>query len=311
MPPLSNTTVIVTVTPNPAIDLTYQLAGLRRGELNLALEVTTEGAGKGVNVAKILVELGHPARAVVTSGGATGGLLESLTGIDTVAVAVVAPTRTNVTIVEPDGTTTKVNEPGHPLSATEMAQLVEAAAAELSAGPTWLAVCGSLPPGTPSALVTDLVAVARRYGCRVAVDSSGPALAAAVDAGADLIAPNSAELAELTGHHINELHEAARSVAVRTGTAVLASAGAAGAVLATPHGLWHAVPPRIEPVNTTGAGDALLAAYLAHEGEDPERRLVEAVAVATSACLSPLTAGLPEVARRIDPNAVGITTILS
>jgi 1-phosphofructokinase len=298
--------VIVTVTPNPAIDLTYRLAGLRRGDLNRASEVTTESSGKGVNVAKILAELGRPVRAVVTSGGATGRLFESLLEIEAVAVPVAAPTRTNVTIVEPGGTTTKVNEPGHPLLATEAARLVEAVVAELDGRPAWLAVCGSLPPGTPPALVTDLVTVARRYGCRVAVDSSGEALAAAVDAGADLIAPNAEELAELTGHHVEALEEAARSVATRTGTTVLASAGAAGAFLATPHDEWHAVPPRIEPVNTTGAGDALLAAFLAQDGEDPARRLAHAVAVATSACLSPLTASLPELGRRIDPSAVEV-----
>jgi 1-phosphofructokinase len=164
---------------------------------------------------------------------------------------------------------------------------------------------------------------------RVAVDSSGAALAAAVEAGAHLVKPNADELAELTGQPAAtpaDACRAARAVAGRTGGEVLASLGPAGAVLATPTAAWLATGPTITPVNTTGAGDALLAGYLAatltdHDatgngaapttaglepatGETAARRLARAVAVATSACLSPATAGLPD--ELVPPAAVTV-----
>jgi 1-phosphofructokinase len=81
---------------------------------------------------------------------------------------------------------------------------------------------------------------------------------------------------------------------VRTGGTVLASLGAAGALLVTPDGAWHATPPPITPVNTTGAGDALLAGYLSAPALAPPDRLTYAVSVGTSACLVESTAELPD-----------------
>jgi 1-phosphofructokinase len=305
--------VIVTVTANPSVDRTYRLGELRAGALNRASEVLVEPSGKGINVSRILAALGAPTRAVVTSGGWEGRQLIDLLaagGLTASAVPVAGATRVNVTVLAGNGSEpTKINEPGAVLAPREVTALTGAVRAAL-AGARWLACCGSLPPGTAAGVIGRLVAEARRgTGVRVAVDSSGAALAAAVDAGADLVKPNAAELAELTGQPTGATDEACRaalSVARRTGGEVLASLGAAGAVLATPTGAWLATGPPITPVNTTGAGDALLAGYLSAglateggaDGDTPAGRLAVAVAVATSACLAPATAGLP---RRLVP----------
>jgi 1-phosphofructokinase len=295
--------MIVTVTPNPSVDRTYRLGALRSGTVNRARSVTVEASGKGVNVSRVLARLGTRTRMVVTAGGPEGRLLASLLAslldgltvdgaVDLVEVA--GHTRVNVTLVTDAAEPTKVNEPGTALSAEESAALVSAVKSALAGGVAWLACCGSLPAGTDPGLIGQLVAVGRAARVPIAVDSSGAALAAAVAAGADLVKPNADELAELAGADLAP-HDAARAVQARTGGTVLASLGAAGALLVTPDGAWHATPPPITPVNTTGAGDALLAGYLGAEELEPPARLARAVAVGTSACLVESTADLPDL----------------
>jgi 1-phosphofructokinase len=242
---------------------------------------------------------------VLTAGGPEGRLLASL--LDAVPpvdlVEVTGHTRVNVTIVA-GGEPTKVNEPGTALCPAEADELVDATEKAI-AGAAWLAVCGSLPVGTDPGLVGRLVAVGHAAGVPVAVDSSGPALAAAVAARADLVTPNADELAELVRPGIRE--DAAAEVQRHTGGTVLASLGADGALLVTPEGAWHATPPPIEPVNTTGAGDALLAGYLAAWEAGPVARLAYAVAVGTAACLVEATAGVDT--DHIDPPAVTVRPV--
>jgi 1-phosphofructokinase len=298
--------MIVTVTPNPSVDRTYRLAELRPGRLNRAQTVTAEASGKGVNVSRVLARLGHPTRMVVTAGGPEGRLLESL--LDAVPpvdiVEVTGHTRVNVTIVA-GGEPTKVNEPGAALCPAEADALVDATEKAV-AGAAWLACCGSLPVGTDPGLVARLVAAGHAAGVPVAVDSSGPALAAAVRARADLVKPNADELAELVGSDVAPI-EAAIEVQRRTGGTVLASLGADGALLVTPDGVWRATPPPIVPVNSTGAGDALLAGYMAAWEAGPVARLAYAVAVGTAACLVEATAGVDT--DHIDPPAVDVRPV--
>jgi 1-phosphofructokinase len=303
--------MIVTVTANPSVDRTYRLAELAPGQLNRAQTVTAEASGKGVNVSRVLAQLGYPTRMVLTAGGPEGRLLASL--LDAVPpvdlVDVSGHTRVNVTIVAA-GEPTKVNEPGAALRPAEADALVDATEKAV-AGAAWLACCGSLPVGTDPGLVARLVAVGHAAAVPVAVDTSGPALAAAVRARADLVKPNADELAELVGPEVPPV-EAAVEVQHRTGGTVLASLGAAGAVLVTPDGAWRATPPPIVPVNTTGAGDAMLAGYLgicAHGGRavGPAGRLAYAVAVGTSACLVEATAGLDLA--HLDRSAVSVRQV--
>ncbi len=331
--------MIVTVTPNPSLDRTYHVDELRLGELHRAGYEAVEASGKGVNVSRVLLGLGVATVAVLPVGGREGGeIAELLTadGLDHRAVRVAAAARVNITITEPGGRTTKVNGSGGPLTEAEQDALV-AETGRAAVAATWVTICGSLPPGTGPDLVVRLIDVARAAGARTAVDTSGEALSVAVAAGADLVKPNREELAELAGHDLPDV-AAVAAAAVKlseTGPVVLASMGAEGAVLVEEgRCLWGVAPP-IEPVNTAGAGDALLAGYLAAchrgpgrpgsgrpgpdvegpdvEGPDveghgrsvagragpgpggPEGRLAEAVALGTSACL---TAGTVERAGR-------------
>lgn len=300
--------MIVTVTLNPGVDLTYDLTDQDDGaDVHRAAASTVEASGKGVIVSRVLHAAGVPTMAVLPTAGATGDLLAELlceADVPHRRIPVAGATRINTTMLMPDHRTTKVNGPGAGLSAADLDLVLEAidatvAAARVGLAPgteLWLAICGSLPNGVPPEVIHDLATIARRHHAHVAVDVSGPALAAAVAAGADLLAPNDHELAELmcepdlAGADPDRIGAAARDLASDAAVAeVLVSLGAGGAVHCDGARVLHGTGPVLAPVNTAGAGDALLAGWLAAAGE-PDHRLRRALEWGRSACLSPGTA---------------------
>lgn len=259
--------MIVTVTPNPSVDRTIEVPELVRGTVLRASAAWAEPGGKGVNVARALAASGAKAVAVLPVGGAEGLQLAALLaaeGVEVVEVPLAGSTRANVTVVEPDGTTTKLNEPGPDLSPTEGADITEAVVAA-AGGADWVVACGSLPPGLPTSYYADLVRRLAGHEVRVAVDTSGAALSAALAAGPALVKPNRDELAEATGRSLRTLGDAiaaAREVLARGAGMVLASLGRDGALLVDTDAAIHAEAPVAEPRSTVGAGDAALAGFL-------------------------------------------------
>ncbi|MGH2673046.1 MAG: 1-phosphofructokinase family hexose kinase, partial [Actinomycetota bacterium] len=141
--------MIVTLTPNPSLDQTLEVDALRRGEINRAQAFRLDPGGKGVNVSRALVANGHTSRAVLPLGGTEGERLASLLrdmGIEVVPVSIDDAIRTNLTVVEPDGTVTKINAPGPTLSASEADGLLERTIAAVDGG-RWVVASGSLSPG--------------------------------------------------------------------------------------------------------------------------------------------------------------------
>ncbi|GAA0514265.1 1-phosphofructokinase [Saccharopolyspora subtropica] len=279
--------MIVTVTPNPSLDRTVQIDRLVPGAVHRSIRVHLDPGGKGVNVARALAAADVPTLAVLPTGGAEGAQLAELLApeaVPVVEVPVQAPTRTNVAVVEADGTTSKFNEPGPELTPDEVAAL-ERTAADLAARAHWLVTCGSLPAGCPDDLHARIVRAARRSGAQVAVDASGPALGLACAAAPDLVKPNLAELAELAGGPLRDLGDVLdvahrlRADGVRT---VLVSLGQLGAVLVADTGTWHATSVATQVRSTVGAGDAMLAGFLRAGGTGPAA-LRTAVAYGTAA----------------------------
>lgn len=296
--------MIVTVTPNPALDLTYTFAEPADGDVDVQRAATSslEASGKGVNVSRALTKVGIPTCAVLPAGGATGRALVELLDDEGVAYRMTAQsgdTRVNTTALRPGGVTVKLNGPGVTLNGGEQDALLQHAAEALrdardrTDGEVWLAVCGSLPPGADGRLVVAMVETAHRHGARCAVDASGDALVAALGAGADLLAPNRAELAAVdpsvpVSGPLDELADAARALSQRTGTALLISLGSEGALYTDGRHVIHGHGPALTPVNTAGAGDALLSGWLAHGGEARDR-LARAVTWGRSACMADTT----------------------
>ena len=287
--------MILTLTPNPSLDLTYELDALSRGEVQRAASMSVEAGGKGINVSRNLVANGLASRAVAPVGGPSGEQFLSLleeSGIELVRVPVSGAVRMNVSLVEEGGIGTKINAAGPLLSEEELERILDEVDTA-ARGAEWLAVCGSLPPGAPKDLYAPLVALGRDAGCRVAVDSSGPPLAATLGEGPDLIKPNLEELSELVGRNLATLADilaAAEEVRDRGARAVLVSLGADGAILLDDEGALHADTPPFTPRSTVGAGDALLSGFLA-AADDREAGLVEAVAWGAAATRLPGSRG--------------------
>jgi 1-phosphofructokinase len=286
--------MIVTVTPNPSLDRTLEVEALNLGEVVRAYADRSDPGGKGVNVSRALVANGHPSRAVLPLGGADGELLASLLqslGIEVAAVPIADAIRSNVTVVEPDGTVTKLNAPGPQLSGAEVEALLARAVAATD-GAAWVVGSGSLAPGTPDDLYARLAAAVRPVGVRVAVDTSGPALKSVLAAGPDVLKPNEEELSEVTGvvpETLGDVVLAANELRSKGVGTVLVSLGPSGAVLVDEGRAFHAESRVIVPRSTVGAGDALLAGFLAAGGEGPEA-LAEGVAWGAAACVLPGTA---------------------
>jgi 1-phosphofructokinase len=285
--------VIVTLTPNPSLDRTLEVDDLVRGGVHRAVRTRTEPGGKGINVARALRAAGVATTAVVPAGGAEGEqLLAELRdlGLDVVPVPITGSTRANVSVVERDGTTTKINAAGPELAPDEVDALLGAARAAAD-GATWFAACGSLPPGAPDELYADLVRHLHARGVRVAIDASGAPLRAAVAAGPDLIKPNTDELAELTGTtlcRLGDVLDAAATVRSRGVGTVVVSLGADGAVLLTADGAWHATTPPVAVRSTVGAGDSVVAGLLSADQLDPAA-LARGVAFGAAAAALPGT----------------------
>ncbi|MEN3614557.1 1-phosphofructokinase [Plantactinospora sp. ZYX-F-223] len=279
--------MILTLTPNPSVDRTVFIDALPRGTVIRSRRGWNEPSGKGVNVALALQRHGRPVTAVLPVGGSVGAQLSEmlrLAGLPVREVPVRGEIRSNISLVEPDGTVTKVNEPGPELDAGETEALVRAVLDNL-AGVTWLACCGSLPDGVPPDLYAKLAEAARSRGVRVAVDTSGEPLRASLAGRPDLVKPNSSELAHLVGRPLRtfgDVIDAALQVRKLGAGAVLASLGIDGALLVEAAEVRHAEARVPRVVSAVGAGDAALAGFL-HGGGTGIAALRTAVAWGTAA----------------------------
>ncbi|MBG6190776.1 1-phosphofructokinase [Arthrobacter sp. CAN_A212] len=296
--------MIITLTVNPSLDRTVELSQiLTRGEVQRATAAHQESGGKGVNVCRALTVSGVASTAVLpgdTDDPVLAGLRAA--GVSFRSLPIGTPLRSNITLTEPDGTTTKVNEPGPHLSRTQLDDLLEMVVTEC-AGASWLVLAGSLPPGVPSTFYATVIDTVRtRFGDLsplIAIDSSGAPLTDSLATGItpDLLKPNAEELAELSGVADGEALEADPALAATAATAlvgtgvgaVLATLGARGALLVTGTESWQATHPPVAARSTVGAGDSALAGYLlAHTaGQSPEDCLKQAVAHGSAAAALP------------------------
>ncbi|MGW1463219.1 1-phosphofructokinase family hexose kinase [Streptomyces sp. NPDC002308] len=282
--------MILTVTLNTALDVTYTVADLVPHGSHRVSDVAERPGGKGVNVARVLAALGH--RTVVTgfAGGRTGTLVRELLaplGPEDALVPVAGDTRRTVTVVErSSGRTTRLDEPGPEVGPAEWAALLQTYE-KLLGGATAVALCGSLPPGIHVGAYAELVRRARAAGIPVLLDTGGEPLRRGMAARPDFAKPNADELARLTGSR--EPLRAARDARRRGARSVVASLGAEGLVAATEEGSWRAVPPSVVRGNPTGAGDSAVAGLLSGlaEGLAWPERLARAVALSAATVLAP------------------------
>ncbi len=289
--------MIVTVTLNPSLDRTLVVDRLVRGAVLRTSEPTLEPGGKGVNVTRALTGNGIPSIAILPLGGREGTELHSMlaaAGVDTRAIAVSGRTRSNITVAELDGTVTKLNEPGSPLRDDEVRALSDLVASNVSAG-DWIVMSGSVPPEFSSEQMRDFVAGLSEHDVHLAIDTSGDALTAALQARPRLIKPNRAELAQIVGidlECISDVIDAATAVHDQGIELVLVSLGADGAVLVGPNGVIVGTSRVEAPRSTVGAGDSFLAGFLSKfsvDETDVDAAMLEALAWGAAAASLPGT----------------------
>lgn len=284
--------MILTVTLNTALDVTHRVPRLLPHASHRVTGVAERPGGKGLNVARVLAALGHPVTATGFAGGPSGALVRELLaltpGVDDALLPCAGTTRRTLAVVdETTGDTTQFNEPGPQITAAEWAAF-QARYAELLTGARAVALCGSLPPGLPVGAYAVLVRAARAAGVPVLLDTGGEALRRGVAARPEIIKPNAAELAELTGSR--DPLPATRDARRRGAQAVVTSLGPGGLLAATPEGTWQATPPRRLDGNPTGAGDSAVAGLLSAltEGLDWPSRLTRATALSAATVHAPV-----------------------
>ncbi|GGY22573.1 1-phosphofructokinase [Streptomyces djakartensis] len=301
--------MILTVTPNPSLDRTYEVPSLDRGEVIRATGERMDPGGKGVNVSRAVAAAGQRTVAVLPLGGAPGALVADLLdqqGIEVAPVPVAGATRSNIALAEADGVLTKINAPGPELSGAECELLLETVRRQ-SRDASWIACCGSLPRGLAPSWYADLVARTHAAGARIALDTSGPALLAALRERPDVVKPNAEELAGAVGRPLATVGDAVKAaVELREmgARAVLASLGADGQLLVSGEGAWFG-SARVDTVRSNvGAGDSSLAGFLIAGGSGPEAL---ASAVAHGAAAVQLPGSVMPKPGDLDPAAVTVT----
>ena len=266
---MNNSNRIITITPNPAIDQTIILPSLQTGSVNRAEHCHHQAGGKGVNVSARLGEFGISTTATGFLGAENQTHFTTLFSqlpIRDAFVRIPGRTRTGIKLVEKNGeVTTDINLPGVEVSPHDIDAL-HSHLRGLDLHGSWCLIGGSLPPGFGLDDFAALIDLLKSAGARVAVDASGDALRVAIERKVDLIKPNQYEIAEFLGRDIPDLaaaQSAALEVQAKGIPRVILSLGEAGALFLDPCATLMAKAPPISVASTVGAGDALLAGYLA------------------------------------------------
>ncbi|QXH46126.1 1-phosphofructokinase [Pseudomonas xanthosomatis] len=281
---------ILTLTLNPALDLTIELDSLRAGAVNRSQAQHSHAAGKGLNVAQVLNDLGHS----VTVGGFLGQdnlqAFEALIewrGFADCFVRVPGETRSNIKLVEADGRVTDINGLGPQVDEAARSALLRRLE-QIAPGHDAVVVAGSLPRGVGPEWLRKLLQRLKALGLKVALDSSGEALRAGLEAAPWLVKPNTEELGEVLGLPVDNpaRQRAAAEQLLASGVEhVVVSEGEHGVRWFAKGLALHAQPPKVRIASTVGAGDSLVAGML-HGlllGEAPAATLRRATAIAAQA----------------------------
>lgn len=278
----------VTFTPNPALDVSTSVDRLVDAHKMRCEAPQVHPGGGGINVARVLHRLGSDVRAIFPAGGPTGERLHRLLqneGVPDLVLPIAGETRESFTVHERQSQHEyRFVLPGPALSHDEW-EAGLTCLRQLSPAPAWVISSGSLPPGAPSDGHARIARVARDIGARMVVDSSGPALAGALEAGVWLIKPSLRELSELSGEALTTpamQGAAARRLIKRGQTRMVAlSLGGAGAMLVTADQCLQADALSVPVSSSVGAGDSFLAALV--WALDRQADLAEALANAMAA----------------------------
>ena len=292
--------MILTVTLNLAIDVTYHLARVEWRRTNQVVSVARRAGGKGVNVARTLHSLGRDVVVTGLVGGSTGAAARAELasgGLVDATVEVAGESRTTLIVVEEDGGVTGFSEPG-PLVSSEEWERFRESFSRLVAGAAAVVLSGSVPPGLPVDAYAQLIGIAGEAGVPVVLDSHGEPLVCGLRARPAIVKVNTDELFEVIDAEdvvcgANRLREMGAGAAV-------VSMGPDGLVGLSDAGAWKAAPPERLRGNATGAGDAASAAFVSGlvDGRLWPESVADAAALSAAAAAAPLAGSFDEAVYR-------------
>ncbi len=263
--------MVLTVTLNPSVDRALFLTELKVGDTNRVVRTETDAGGKGVNLSRVLRELGGETVATGFLGGGPGAYICKVLDDQTVPhcfVEVRGDTRTNFSVEDAaQNPPTTFNEKGPEVTGNDIENLVNRVK-EYLPKLTWLAMGGSLPPGAPSDIFFRLTNLAHEAGVKVLVDADGEAMRLAMAASPDFIKPNEKEASRLLGRDLSGRNDAIQATLelyhqLGGGDKIaVISRGAGGAVIACSEGEFDGITPAVEMRSTIGCGDSMLGGML-------------------------------------------------
>ena len=289
---------IATITINPAVDIFVNVDRVEPTKKLRCSAPKRDPGGGGINVARAAHRLGGRVVAIYPAGGALGKLLQRLVereGIDSVTTPSHVETRENFTAYEEDGGEQyRFVLPGSTLHKAEWEACLDKLAT-LKEKPKIVVASGSIPPGVPEDFFAQVARHAKSFGAKMVLDTSGPALKAALAEGITLVKPNLNEFSEFTGRTLgsdaDRIAACRKLIADKRVEAVALTLGEDGALLVTAESAWRSAPLRVEVVSAVGAGDSFLGGLVAAlaQGERLEHAFRVAVAAGTAAVMSPGT----------------------
>lgn len=258
--------MIFTVTLNPALDKTAQAPNFKLDAVTRITELRQDPGGKGINVSKVIKQLGGESVAWAVLGGNTGrGIKASLEemGIACRAFEVEGETRTNLKVVDPvDDTHTDINEPGPVVTDAMLDDMLAQLVAEISEGDI-VVLAGSIARGASDDTYEKWVKACREAGAKVFLDADGDKLVAGIKGNPFLIKPNEIELGNMLGRTLDtdeKVAEAARELIAQGLDNVVVSMGGAGAMFVSADRVVKGGSVKVPVGSTVGAGDSVVAA---------------------------------------------------
>lgn len=301
--------MITTITLNVAIDKAYQVDVFQTGEVNRVRKCTNTAGGKGLNVAKVAKISGEEVAASGFLGGHAGAYVEDMLKAEGVTCDFVHTrneTRSCINILADDGSTTEFLEPGAEIYPEELQQFLDKFPQIVERSDV-ITISGSVPKGIGTDMYGKLIAMAKEKGKKVILDTSGELLKQGIEAKPTMIKPNTDEIQALLGITVNnreELISSAKKLQSMGIEVIVVSLGKDGALVVADEGVYQGKPPKIQPVNTVGCGDSMVAAFAVGfaRGYDMEETLRYAVAVSAANALTMATGNYkPEDRDRILP----------
>jgi 1-phosphofructokinase family hexose kinase len=289
--------VIVTLTLNPTIDQTLVLERFVAGDTLRVKASRFDPGGKGINVSRVIRELGAESVAMGFAPGGLGRYIEQTLkaqGIECDFVRTKGETRTNITILdETRHLHTILSDPGPQTDVRYVEQLLGKLRKRLRAN-DWLVVAGSIPPPIAPEIYGEIITMARENGVHTVLDADGAALAAGVAANPEMVKGNRRELERLLGRHLDDERstlKAAQTLRDMTIRTAVVTRGREGAIAVCDEGAWRSVAPRVRAVSAVGSGDAFLAGVVLtlSQGGTMEEALRLGVAAGTACVLTPGT----------------------